>query len=480
MKQIIIILGLILSINYAQCQTDFQLWLNNTNNEYSRDLVELADGGFVISIASQTDFDSSLYTKIQRYSASGSLIKEINIVNPEWDCRIENLVLSGDSLIVGIGEWKHHNQNSEIWYLGMDTQLNIVFNKKYEVNNVWFEQTRSFVSSEGNIVTCATIAPYMNPSQSSVYLIETTLNGDTLRSKYLYSGHTFFVHDIFQFNGLYSILAFINGSSLSQIVRVDTNFNIASLDSIPHDFNNCISGKISDDNRYYLAGNVPVGLPSRDIGVMLLDENNQPLRFANVGKPADTIDFGGAQQSMDFINSNTIFIGGISNVDVNIPYYSPIKSWYSLYCFDSLLNLKWTKFYGGDAYYFLFHVVATSDGGAILSGTRYDSNTPDNKLDIYILKVDENGLITSTSDMPPLTVSEAIVYPNPGSTQLTIETALKGLQFELYSTNGQTVVSQPVNNGTTTVNTSALPAGMYFYRFMNKDKMVESGKWVKE
>ena len=37
MKQIIIILGLILSINYAQCQTDFQLWLNNTNNEYSRD-----------------------------------------------------------------------------------------------------------------------------------------------------------------------------------------------------------------------------------------------------------------------------------------------------------------------------------------------------------------------------------------------------------------------------------------------------------
>jgi len=76
--------------------------------------------------------------------------------------------------------------------------------------------------------------------------------------------------------------------------------------------------------------------------------------------------------------------------------------------------------------------------------------------------------------------SEAIVYPNPGSTQLTIETALKDLQFELYNANGQTVVSQPVNNGTTTVNTSALPAGVYLYRFMNKDKIVESGKWVKE
>ena len=82
--------------------------------------------------------------------------------------------------------------------------------------------------------------------------------------------------------------------------------------------------------------------------------------------------------------------------------------------------------------------------------------------------------------MPPLTVSEAIVYPNPGSTQLTIETALKGLQFELYSINGQTVISQPVNNGTTTINTSGLPAGVYVYRFMNKEKIVESGKWVKE
>jgi hypothetical protein len=37
-----------------------------------------------------------------------------------------------------------------------------------------------------------------------------------------------------------------------------------------------------------------------------------------------------------------------------------------------------------------------------------------------------------------------------------------------------------VNNGTTTVNTSALPAGVYLYRLMNKEKIVESGKWVKE
>ena len=82
--------------------------------------------------------------------------------------------------------------------------------------------------------------------------------------------------------------------------------------------------------------------------------------------------------------------------------------------------------------------------------------------------------------MPPLTVSEAIVYPNPGSTQLTIETALKGLQFELYSINGQKVIRQEIDHQTITINTSDLPAGVYVYRFMNKEKIVEGGKWVKE
>ena len=70
--------------------------------------------------------------------------------------------------------------------------------------------------------------------------------------------------------------------------------------------------------------------------------------------------------------------------------------------------------------------------------------------------------------------------PNPGSNTLYIQTSLKDAKFELYDITGRQVIKRSINKVNTTINTSALLPGMYFYRFTLNGEVKESGKWVKE
>jgi len=76
--------------------------------------------------------------------------------------------------------------------------------------------------------------------------------------------------------------------------------------------------------------------------------------------------------------------------------------------------LKWQKYYGGDACYLLMSILATQDGGCVMAGSRYDYQTQNMERDVYILKVDEDGLITWAYNIPEVT-KETLIYPNPGN-----------------------------------------------------------------
>jgi len=71
------------------------------------------------------------------------------------------------------------------------------------------------------------------------------------------------------------------------------------------------------------------------------------------------------------------------------------------------------------------------------------------------------------------------LYPNPGINDLYIQTALKEANIEMYDVTGRLITQQNINK-TTTVNTSALHPGMYFYRILQNGVVKESGKWMKK
>ena len=461
-------------------QRSFLLMLENTQDEYIRDPVQLADGSFVMPVISRISFEDYFCQKILHISDNGDILNQRIIENPEGDCHIHNLVYANDSTLIGIGEWKISGQNSKLWYICFDTDLKIRWEKKYETSNNSLLYLRSFIDSDNHIVSCVTLTPGGYPLNGVLYFMKTSMEGDSVTARYELSGNGPILFDLIESNSKY--LGFVRGfstHSYSQILTLDKTFNILVVDTLPMKIDNCMTAKINNDNSYYLTGNHYDEESGRKIIVTLFDQNNSPLVSYLTGKN-DTANMGGADISMDFITKANILVGGTANFDIYNPYYSSMATWYSLSSFDSSLNLRWTKYYGGDAYYVLRSIVATTDGGALLSGTRYDYLDPDNFLDVYIVKVDSAGLYTSIDENPGIRVHEAIVYPNPAHETLNIQTQLKEAVISIYDMNGKEILTQELQQGISNIAIQHLAAGLYFYRIISYGKFIESGKWVKD
>jgi hypothetical protein len=462
-------------------QNSYQLVISSNNDEVCRDLAILPDGGLIMTYISRIEYSSAFSCHIIRINALGEIINDVSISNPDGDCIIHNILSIGGGSFLGLGEWKHQGGNSEIWYIGFDTNLSIQWEKKYLIQANWIARLHSFIDSNGYIVSGAQISPVQWILNSGMLFITATPSGDTLQSVYKYSGDYYPIFDFFNQGANYKALARENIYSLSSILTLDSSLNIISSYPIPYQISNCMTGKPISDTSMYIAGNGIDGVAGNDIGIVKLNSPNTLSLSNHFGMAGDTVDYGGADQSMDFIDPNNIFVAGTSNIDLTYGYYSTAPAWYNLSNLDSLLNIRWTKYYFGDACYVLRNVTATPDGGVILSGTRYDYENPGNKLDICILKVDHNGLFTGLEENPQAKAHDAIVYPNPGIEYLNIQSGpqITGAEFYLFDVNGKAIMIEKITNILLKVNTAYLPAGTYPWQIVFKNKVIESGKWVK-
>ncbi|MDZ7742516.1 MAG: T9SS type A sorting domain-containing protein [Bacteroidota bacterium] len=186
-------------------------------------------------------------------------------------------------------------------------------------------------------------------------------------------------------------------------------------------------------------------------------------------------------EPLDYKNKDSIFIGGATNF---WPYYwAEIPTWYFVIQTDSLLNIRWERFIGGDAHLMVEKLIATNDGGCLLAASRYDylhSNEP--QTDIQIIKLNENGQLVNQDENILVKSTEAIIYPNPGIHSLNIRLArqYKEFSFELYSISGKLVLSETYKSIQENINAINLKAGTYIYRIYNKKGLFESGKWIKK
>jgi hypothetical protein len=138
----------------------------------------------------------------------------------------------------------------------------------------------------------------------------------------------------------------------------------------------------------------------------------------------------------------------------------------------------WEKYLGGDAFYRTDGMCATYDGGVILTGRRYDENINSYEYDGFLYKLDGNGYI-GISEKSNLKVKSAIVYPNPVSDELFLRTAIKGAVFYVYNLAGKQVLNINVQGLITTVNLNYLKPGEYLWSLRTPDKLIESGKFIK-
>jgi hypothetical protein len=273
--------------------------------------------------------------------------------------------------------------------------------------------------------------------------------------------------------------------SYDELVEFDSAFNFISVDTIAWKIKSQHTALYLDDSTYILTGHKSVSSPERtDIGIVKLNKYDELLVAQHFGKGGDTISYAGVNNNVDFVTKDNIYYGGTSNFIVYQWPWQTDNSWLILVNLDSNLNLNWQRFYGGDAFYHLWGLLATQDGGCMMYAVRYDENTQFEEYDVYILKVDSNGLLTSTGEGPHIPINELIIYPNPARDQITVRypgifdhrereiiiyNSLGNAMRRIYRHPGQ--VEEPVD-------ICNLPPGLYIAVLTSDGKRIATGKFV--
>jgi len=235
--------------------------------------------------------------------------------------------------------------------------------------------------------------------------------------------------------------------------------------------------KIVDDFHYLKIG-LLMGSPSMnpwDMGVIMLDEDYQ-INFLHSYGTLDTNDFA---NSIDFITTDIIYLGGVKNSET-LPYDD---GWIALYKTNLTGEVLFSRFYGGYGYYYGVHTIATEDGGCLLAANYLDfynwvPGEPQN-FDVIILKLNENGLLTDISSPVPFEQTDILVYPNPGKNFIKIESSIENLCVQLFDINGKLVLEKWFSSSKQ-INTTNLLSGNYFYKITQNNEVIKGGKWIKK
>lgn len=264
-----------------------------------------------------------------------------------------------------------------------------------------------------------------------------------------------------------------NYNSGPELLRFDTNFTLLEVINFPFkyfpgtwdvevSYGGNLTARWFSDSKFLVGCNHEQSfndyeINERSFGFSLLDSsmNVAPIQYFN---SQDTVDYAAFFTNLDFIDTNQVFVCGVKNV---IAWFFPDEpSWIVAGKLDHNLDPIYTRFYGGDAYYWAYSIIATSEGGSIISLQRYDHNIQYNENDVSFLKLDSDGLITGTQSTE-IDYKSLLVYPNPAMHSITVQTASKEGKLNIYSLEGRLLKTLQYYQQNFEVDVDDLTSGMY-------------------
>jgi hypothetical protein len=444
------------------------------------------DNGFLIISSRKTE--NNLDGIIYKLDSYGQLIDSLLIEDGIYNTFFTKAFFLDNGMIrtLSVKEKEDESGFYNIKTIDIDGNLSIYNELLYEdieIGSFWSHIHNITLSNNTIYIVSTTNGnPNLGPPYLDKLLLKMKQNGEIVFDSIYNESLLEMTMDFAQFPGsenfiLYCQPNFQGGNVLKPINIVDTNFNLidsyfiedyspqASLRTI-NDSTIVISNKESGDKMepWYTA-------------ISTYNLNFERINHIITGN-ADSLSYPAFKNSIAIVENN-IYVGSTFNL---IPSdYPDANSYFRLEKFDINLNMLWQKYYGGDAYYELMDVRETPDSGVILAGTRYENgNSGPFEKDIFVLKVDENGLITSTKEEPEIPIKNAIVTPNPGQNYMQLHTGIYPALLKVFNINGQVVLEEDIHQNTTTINTSSLKSGTFVWKLIKDGELVETGKWVKD
>ncbi len=269
-----------------------------------------------------------------------------------------------------------------------------------------------------------------------------------------------------------------------QILSIDFDFNQTDVTYLPR-WHKAITSKLLPDGSL-VSGGIYEGFvynPYQQIKQICVLKHDTSLILTDSSyftNPDDQIrKREGYYNSIDYHYPNSIFVAGTYNEGVGV--WIPHPSWIAIAKYDSDLNLLTEKYIGGDAYYLMFNIVATRDGGALITTSRFDYQTQYQEHDFYVLKLDSLDLLVGNLEHKNNSlVKNAIVYPNPARGHVFVRTAVKDASFVLYDMSGNKIKEIQLNRqgSITFVDIAEVIPGNYLWSVVKKNIIIETGKVI--
>lgn len=478
----IFVILLLTYISKGQTQT-FEYLLSTPENEFVRDIYESENDdifftGFISKYPNYRIETKGLTGKLNSF---GILTDTVIIKCPNMGIAINSFlpIVNDTNLIVGLkADTSGELQNISIVLIKISNNLDILETAEYKFPPDYKATNQFSRKGHNNSILVSGTVDTINPFRMYIYKFNFEL--DSIKAKFFLE-NTIACVGLKEFSdGNLWVLAGVQESYF----MLDSSWSIILETDIPGSINDNFGLKWDTDTSFYLVGEWHPSPPiedNNDVGIIRqFDPIDTTMHFFQSWGTADTVDFPALWGALDFNNKDSVFIGGTTNMWGT--YYGTWPSWYFVIQTDSMLNIRWERFYGGDAYYLMQKIIATNDGGCLIAGTRFDyQNANEEELDIHILKLNEEGLIVGGNNKIITEIREAIVFPNPGSENIKIRIAAQYPEstFELYDINSKLLISKSINGRWGDINTTFLQPGTYIFRLFNDDGLFESGKWIK-
>jgi len=465
------LLLILLNVNNSISQNTFELLLDYENAQRPTGLIIDNNGDYIISsqefihINKNIEYNSML-TKI---SPTGEVI-DTAYFNTEQEIVILDLIntKNNDYILVG-GDYIDNNEEMCLIIMLLDEDFNIIWKKKH-IKGSKITNAKIKFNYNNEILIFGSL------KEGEVYnsfILKIDNNGELLNFKSLSTGAITSVFDIIEkkdSTGYY--LFMLDGESI--VKEVNNEFDITANKNMPYIIANSNNSYWITDSTYILSGKVFDN--NSDLAIVIADTSHNAIYTFSAEKEEN--DFPAAWDNLSFTNKNNIYLVGTNNTSFN-PYETK-PSFIFVNNLNDTIGLNWQKLIGGDAYYSVMNVIATEDGGCFIASTRSD-NLYD--YDMYFIKLDSNGNITHVNGEPSeQQAKEVILYPNPATTELTIRKAVQvgSCTVEFFSITGKKVLSQQLTNNTTKIDISNLQKGSYIYKITDNNKVLDSGKWIKQ
>lgn len=481
--KLLVILNLLLICNILHSQDSWMLTISTPLIERIFDIHECSDGNYIACGTREDGDGNPQYGFLIKISADGYILDEQEFISQDSTSVFFKLINVTDSSIVIVGSCGPEATNkTDIWILHTDHDFSIIKQKKLPCFTGYsYVELIPKINSKGNII----IHGFLNDTAhvTDIFFYEITLEGDSISAAVIDLPYHQFANGFIERKnnqGYYSYVTGwlpVNPPGIDGMLEFDTAYNLISIDSVPRNLYMLQMALWLTDNHYLLSGKKGLHNPSYVVmGLVKLDTLNQVINEYYYGMMPDTNTYPGSSDNLDFYSPDTIYYSGTGNFNAYPWQFEP--SWIIVSCLDNNLNCLWQGIYGGDAFYHSWEILATSDGGCLVSASKFDYTSPDLDYDIVLLKYDRNGLLTQLDDFN-LVPSQIVIYPNPGSDRIAIINNSEGYLFELIDISGKCLLSKTIDKNLNHLDVQGIKPGIYIYRISNGSIIIASGKWIK-